>query len=178
MSGVPSCATTEVSRYCTMEWMMLCGWITTSICCGVKPNRYLASMTSRALFIMVAESTEILRPITQFGCAQASSGVTCRRLAGARVRNGPPDAVRMIFSTRCGQVAESSGKDWKMAECSLSIGSSCAPPACTACMNTSPPTTSASLLASNRRLPALAAAMHGANPAAPTMAAMTVSTSS
>ena len=30
-----------------------------------------ASITSSPLFIMVAESTEILRPIAQFGCAQA-----------------------------------------------------------------------------------------------------------
>jgi hypothetical protein len=35
----------------------------------------------------------------------------------------------MIFSTRAGQVAGSSGSDWKMAECSLSMGSSVAPPA-------------------------------------------------
>ena len=44
-------------------------------------------------------------------------------------------------------------------------------------MNSSPPTTSASLLASSRRLPARAAARQGARPAAPTIAAITVSTS-
>ena len=33
---------------------------------------------------MVAESTEILRPITQVGWAQASSGVTSRSVVGAR----------------------------------------------------------------------------------------------
>ena len=33
-------------------------------------------MSSRPLFMSVAESTEILRPMTQFGCAQACSGVT------------------------------------------------------------------------------------------------------
>ena len=31
--------------------------------------------------------------MTQFGCAQACSGVTSRKVAGSRVRNGPPDAV-------------------------------------------------------------------------------------
>ena len=36
-------------------------------------------MTSRPLFIIVAESTEILRPITQLGWAQAS-GVTAEVL--------------------------------------------------------------------------------------------------
>jgi D-sedoheptulose 7-phosphate isomerase len=38
------------------------------------------------LFIMVAESTEILRPITQLGCLQACSGVTSLRVAGSRSR--------------------------------------------------------------------------------------------
>ena len=65
---------------------------------------------------------------------------------------------------RCAPGARSSGRDWKIAECSLSMGSSVAPPSRTACMNSSPPTTSASLLASSRRLPARAAAMHGARP--------------
>ena len=55
------------SRHTTIEWMMLCGWITTWICSGARSNSQRASITSSALFIMVAESTEILRPITQFG---------------------------------------------------------------------------------------------------------------
>ena len=50
-------------------------------------------MTSSALFIIVAESTEIFGPMTQFGCATACSGVTSCKLAGSRLRNGPPDAV-------------------------------------------------------------------------------------
>ena len=68
-------------------------------------------MTSNALFIMVAESTEILRPITQLGWAQAWSGVTSRKVDNSRVRKGPPEAVKMIFSTRSAQVDGSSGKD-------------------------------------------------------------------
>ncbi len=44
---------------------------------------------------MVAESTEILRPITQFGWAQASSGVTCaervRRARAERAARGGQD---------------------------------------------------------------------------------------
>jgi hypothetical protein len=71
MSGVPIWASTERSRQTTIEWMMLCGWITTLMSRGLRLNYHRASMTSRALFIMVAESTEILRPITQLGCAQA-----------------------------------------------------------------------------------------------------------
>ena len=76
MSGVPSCASTDWSRHTTIECTMLCGWITTRICSGCSANSQRASITSSALFIIVAESTEILRPITQLGCAHASSGVT------------------------------------------------------------------------------------------------------
>ncbi len=67
-------------------------------------------MTSSALFIMVAESTEIFCPMTQFGCAHACSGVTLAKLAGSRWRNGPPEAVRMIFSTRCAHTKGDSGR--------------------------------------------------------------------
>jgi hypothetical protein len=77
---------------------------------GSRANRKCASITSSALFIIVAESTEILRPITQFGCAQASSGVTRASVAGSRPRNGPPDAVRTMRATRSGQVERSSGR--------------------------------------------------------------------
>ena len=51
-------------------------------------------MNSSPLFMSVAESTEIFRPITQFGCAQASSGVTRSRRAPIRVEERP---------ARCGQ---------------------------------------------------------------------------
>jgi hypothetical protein len=87
------------------------------------------------LFIIVAESTEILRPITQFGCAQAWSGVTDASVAGSRVRNGPPDAVRTMWSTAASQSAGFVGRHWKIAECSLSIGISVAPPCLTASTN-------------------------------------------
>ena len=39
MSGVPSWASTDWSRQTTIEWMMLCGWMTTLICSGARPNR-------------------------------------------------------------------------------------------------------------------------------------------
>ena len=112
----------------TIEWMMLCGWITTRICSGARSNSQRASMTSSALFIIVAESTEILRPMTQLGWAQASSGVTLCSVAGSRVRNGPPDAVSTMWSMVCGHWLRCCGRHWKIAECSLSIGSSVAPP--------------------------------------------------
>ncbi|MNN73130.1 hypothetical protein D3C81_1892210 [compost metagenome] len=66
---------------------------------------------------------------------------------------------------------------WKMALCSLSIGSNTEPLLRTACMNSAPDMTSASLLASSIFLPVSTAASVGRKPAAPTMAAMTVSTS-
>ena len=63
------------------------------------PNSQCASITSRPLFIIVAQSTLILRPITQLGCAQASSGVTAASASTARRRNGPPDAVSRMRRT-------------------------------------------------------------------------------
>ena len=56
---------------------------------AATPNSQCASITSRPLFIIVAESTEILRPIDQLGCAHASSGVTCGKL-GERARAERP----------------------------------------------------------------------------------------
>ncbi len=49
--------------------------------------------------VIVAESTEILRPITQFGCATASAGVTSPRVATSRVRKGPPEPVSRMRRT-------------------------------------------------------------------------------
>ena len=45
---------------------------------------------------MVAESTEILRPMTQLGWAQASSGVTFFKVLTSRALKGPPEAVKII----------------------------------------------------------------------------------
>jgi K+-transporting ATPase c subunit len=66
---------------------------------------------------------------------------------------------------------------WKIALCSLSIGTSWAAPARAASTSNGPATTSDSLLASSTRLPARAAASVDGNPAAPTIAAITASTS-
>ncbi len=48
---------------------------------------------------MLAESTEIFRPIDQFGCAQACSGVTEASCFSGVSRNGPPEAVSRIRRT-------------------------------------------------------------------------------
>ena len=99
MSGAPSCASTEPSAMRTMECTTLCGCMSTPRRSAGRPNSQAASMSSSPLFIMVAESTLILRPIDQFGCATASAGVASATVPAARFRNGPPDAVRMICAT-------------------------------------------------------------------------------
>jgi hypothetical protein len=55
-----------------------------------RPNSTLASMTSRALFIMVAESMVILAPMAQLGCLRAWAGVAAASFSGARCETGPP----------------------------------------------------------------------------------------
>ena len=56
-------------------------------------------MTSSPLFIKVAESTDILRPMLHLGCAHACCGDMCGSNDASVVRNGPPDAVKMTFVT-------------------------------------------------------------------------------
>src|SRR5205085_1127175 len=63
------------------------------------------------------------------------------------------------------------GNAWNTALCSLSIGSNVAPCVRTACMKTGPAVTSASLFASNTRLPDCTAAKLARSPAIPTMPA-------
>ncbi len=74
-------------------------------------------------------------------------------------------------------VSSPGGRHWKMALCSLSIGMSVAPPERADSISSGPATTSDSLFASSTRLPERAAASVDGSPAAPTMAAMTASTS-
>ena len=77
----------------------LCGWITVSSFSGGQLNSQCASISSRPLFIMVALSTEILRPICQLGCFTACSGVMAGKSAKSVCRKGPPEAVRMMDCT-------------------------------------------------------------------------------
>ena len=67
MSGAPSWARNEPSAYSTSECTRLCGWTTTLTWDSGSPKRSVASITSSPLFMSVAESTEILRPIFHFG---------------------------------------------------------------------------------------------------------------
>ena len=130
----------------TIECTTDCGWMTTSIWRPLTPNSQCASMTSSPLFISVAESMVIFRPICQVGCFSASAADTAcqiRRRAAAersarRGENQPPD------------VAAARGRagtdEWRCARC-RPAGSRRR--ACAAASVTMPPAmTSTSLLAS------------------------------
>ena len=58
-----------------MEWMMLCGWMTTSILSKGMWNSQCASMTSSPLLNIVAESMVILPPMFHVGCFRHCSTV-------------------------------------------------------------------------------------------------------
>ena len=118
MSGTPSCALTAPSANCTALCTMDCGCTTTWICSGTTPNSHLASMTSKPLFIIEAESIVIFAPMDQLGWCNACALVTCASCSSENVRKGPPEAVRIIFSMGL----TSPARHWKMAECSESTG--------------------------------------------------------
>src|SRR5271154_4947013 len=75
MSVGPSCARIEPSTNSTMEWMVDWGWMTTWILSRSVPKSHLASITSKPLFMRVAESIVILWPIFQLGWFRACFGV-------------------------------------------------------------------------------------------------------
>ena len=57
---------------------------------SASPNRWCASITSRPLFMSVAESIVIFAPIVQVGCRSASAGVTASQLVGGAAPERPP----------------------------------------------------------------------------------------
>ena len=175
MSGGDSWASTEPSVNSTNEWMTDSGWMITSICSGGRSNSQRASITSRALFISVAESTVIFGPICQVGCRRASSAVTsassAARLAAERpAAGGQHDALDLA-----GAAARQRLEDGASARCPPAAAS--APRRAARSMTSGPATTSVSLLARATVLPASRAAQVPVSPAAPTMAVTTTSTS-
>ena len=66
--------------------------------CGIS-KRKCASINSKPLFIIVAESTDIFLPIDQFGCLIACSGVMLSKSFIFLLKKGPPDAVNINFDT-------------------------------------------------------------------------------
>src|SRR3954447_2231154 len=128
------------------------------------PKRWWASITSKPLFMSVAESIVMRPPMSHVGCASASRGVISAR--STRPRNGPPEAVTTRRSTVPGSAASIS---WYRAECSLSTGSRRAPVASASAMTSSPPTTRLSLLARATSIPSVSATIVGPSPAVPTI---------
>src|SRR3954469_4933990 len=175
MSGWPMCASDAPSLSCTSAWTIDCGCTTTSIRSSGTPKRCIASMTSRPLFISVAESIVIFPPMSHVGWASACSRVTFFRSAALRPRNEPPLAVSTSLSIVPGRC--SAFTSWNRAECSESTGITCAPVASASAMTSSPPTTSDSLLASARSIPSPRVATLGPRPAEPTSAFSTRSQS-
>ena len=119
MSGVPSWALIAPSSNSTIEWMIDCGCITTSIRSAGVPKSQCASITSKPLFTSVEESIVILAPMCHWGWCSACSTVTEASASRGRSRNDPPLQVMIRRRT----AARSPARHWKMAECSESIGS-------------------------------------------------------
>ena len=173
ISGTPSCAMTVPSRSSTAECTTLSGCIRISISSGDTPKRCIASMNSRPLFIMVAESTLILAPIDQFGCLTACAGVTDAVCSRVQPRKGPPEPVSSILRSS----PSLPQRHWKMALCSLSTGTISAPVSAARAMTMLPAQTRVSLLArAMRRFRPMASSV-GRRPTAPDTAVTTQSVS-
>ena len=138
-------------------------------------NSQRASMTSRPLFISVAESMVIFRPICQVGCRSASAGVTrssalggeAAERAARRGQDQPPHLVRLTRragtgGSRCARCRPAGSR--RRAARAASITSA-------------PAITSTSLLASAIVLPASIAASTASSAAVPDDAHSTTSTS-
>src|ERR1700723_3057105 len=103
MSVGPSCARIEPSTNSTMEWTVDWGWMTTWILSRPVPKSHLASITSKPLFMRVAESMVMRWPIFQLGWFRACFGVIFAKWERGVLRKGPPLAVRirrLLLSTR------------------------------------------------------------------------------
>ncbi len=133
----------------------------------------MASINSRPLFIIVAESTLILAPICQFGCRTACSGLTFSVSFRAIPRKGPPEPVSRI----CFSSAARPERHWNMAECSESTGIMSTPFSRADVITSSPAQTRVSLLARAIRFLAAIAARVGISPTEPETAVTTQSAS-
>src|ERR1700682_473024 len=135
-------------------------------------------MTSRPLFIKVAESTVTFGPIDHLGWFSACSTVTWSRSSSGCAQKGPPLAV---MTRRRTDSRLSPHRHCQIALCSESTGltppspdAPCARSA-TARMTRSPAMTRTSLVASATSFPAFRAASVGARARAPGMATTTMS---
>ena len=99
MSVTPICAMIEPSTSSIIEWTTDSGWTTMSISSAPKPKSQWASMTSRPLFISVAESIVIFAPMLHVGWRIASATVASVMALNVFARNGPPEAVSISRRT-------------------------------------------------------------------------------
>ena len=97
MSGTPSWALTEPSTNSTIECTIDWGCTTISMAAGGQSKSHRASIISKPLFIIDAESTVTLAPIFQLGWLRASATVTFPSCSFESLRKGPPLAVRRIL---------------------------------------------------------------------------------
>ena len=135
-------------------------------------NSQRASMTSSPLFISVAESIVIFRPISQLGCLRHRCNVTPANSSALQPRNGPPEAVSnsRLIAEGC-----SPARHWAIALCSLSTGTTATRFFLANSITSAPAATNVSLLAMAKVFPALMQAIEGASPANPTSALRTTS---
>ena len=136
------------------------------------PKSQRASITSKPLFMSVAESMVIFAPMSHVGCFRASAAVTVCNCSCVNLRKGPPEQVSRIFSI---SLSPSPTRLWKMAECSLSTGRMGTWYSSASWQMSSPATTSVSLLARHIFFRARMAWMVGSRPEKPTMAVSTMS---
>ena len=116
-------------------------------------------MTSRPLFISVAESIVIFGPIVHTGWVRASFTLAFASSLRVQPRNGPPEPVMI---TRLRSSRRSPRRACASAACSESTGSSRSGSPLIRSMTSSPPTTRDSLFASASVLPLCSAARVGA----------------
>ena len=152
MSGGLAWAMVAPSTKVTIEWTIDCGCTTTSMSAYGTPKSRWASMSSRPLLTRVAELIVTTGPMSQVGCARASSTVTSARSSADRPRNGPPLAVS---TSRATSPRAPPRRHCASAECSESTGTSC--PGAAAAVTRSPPAISDSLLARATVRPAASA---------------------
>ena len=156
MSGWPRCASAAPSHSVIMLWTIDCGCTTTLMRAYPMPNRWKASITSRPLFMSVAESIEIFaahvpgrvlerllhRDVLEWRGRRPG---TARRSLGRVSRRFPVALLPAVGQRGC---AESTGRI-------------CAPVGSASAMAGTPPTTSHSLSASAGRCPRRASPRSG-----------------
>jgi hypothetical protein len=178
MSGVPSCASTAPSRATTIEWMMLCGWIDDLDALGREVEQPAGLDDLERL---VHHRRGVDRDLAAHDPVRVRAGLVGRD-ARERGRVARAERAARTRSGRCGRCSRchvdgSAGRHWKMAECSLSIGISVAPPCGTASTNRRRRPPALPCWPAAGACPRARPRRQAGRPAAPTIAAITWSTS-